>query len=240
MAEGDAGGIGFVEGKRAAVTEEAHDSAGHLFFAGAAGADDGLFHAERRVFENRFRMQGGGGDGGSAGGTEDLGGLEILNENRLLEGDVADVLIDDEGGDGAVDLGERDGHGFAGVNFDGKAAEENRLAAGGELDEGEAGAAQAGIDAEDAAGEGGAAQGEARRGLRDGGRRGRRGFAGEFCGPHLPDGEACHGERRKDYERGIMKEILHGGFSGEGGGTTEERRCHDHVCDGARAVKTEV
>ena len=37
-----------------------------------------------------------------------------------------------------------------------------------------------------------------------------------------------------------MKEILHGGFSGEGGGTTEERRCHDHVCDGARAVKTEV
>lgn len=73
------------------------------------------------------------------GGVEDLGGLEILNENCLFEGDVVDVLIDDEGGDGVVDFGECDGYGFVGVNFDGKVVEENWLVVGGEFDEGEVG-----------------------------------------------------------------------------------------------------
>ncbi len=141
MTEGDAGGVGLVGSEGTPVAEHAHHCAGHLLFAGAAGADNRLFHAERRVFENRFRVEGGGGDGSSACGTEDLGCLEILDEDRLFEGNVADVLIHDERGDGAMDFGKGSRHGFAGVNFDCEAAQEKGRAAGSKLDECEAGAA---------------------------------------------------------------------------------------------------
>ncbi len=202
MAEGDAGGVGFVGGEGAAVAEEAHHGAGHLLFARAAGADDGLFHAERGIFENRFFVKGGGRDGGSACGAEDLGGLEVLHVDRLFEGDVADVVAGDEGGDGAVDFGEGLGHGALGGDVHGQAAEEDGLAAGGELNEGQAGAAETGVDAEDTAGEWGAGEREGGGGFERevfegrGGRERRSGgggdFAGEFGGPELADVLARH------------------------------------------------
>ena len=202
MAEGDAGGVGFVGGEGAAVAEEAHHGAGHLLFAGAAGADDGLFHAERRVFENRFLVKGGGGDGGSTGGAEDLGGLEVLDVDGLFEGDVADVVAGNERRDGAMDFREGLGHGAFGGDVDGEAAEKDGLAAGSELDEGESGAAEAGVDAEDASGErcarererGGGFEREVFDGRGGGERRGGGGgdFAGEFGGPELADVLARH------------------------------------------------
>lgn len=96
VAEGDAGGVGFVTGERASVAEERHDGAGHLFFARAACANHGLFDAQWGVFKNVFSQYGGGGYGGAAGGAEDLGGLEVLYVNGLFQGDVADGEVGDE------------------------------------------------------------------------------------------------------------------------------------------------
>lgn len=53
VAECHAGSVGFVDGQGAAVSQQRHYGARHLFLAGATGADHRLLHAQGRVFEDR-------------------------------------------------------------------------------------------------------------------------------------------------------------------------------------------
>lgn len=61
-----------------------HECFGDLFLACAAVADDCLFDAKGGVFEDGEISNGSGCDCGATGGSEDLSGLEILNEDGLF------------------------------------------------------------------------------------------------------------------------------------------------------------
>src|SRR5262245_18550763 len=104
VAEGNTGRIRFVEGQGAAVTEQAHHRARHLFLARATCADHRLLYPEGRILENRFSAQRRRRDRRSARGSENLRRLKILHVDRLLQRHVLHLEIVQEGGHGPMDL----------------------------------------------------------------------------------------------------------------------------------------
>lgn len=154
MAEPDRGGVGFVEGEDFRQLEEGTDGFGDLDLGGAAETDDGLFDAKGRVFEHGDASQRDGGDDGSAGRAEDLGSLVVLDVNGLLEGGVADGVGLQLAGDRAGNGGQAIGHGEGGGEAEGFAVEEAKAVGGGAFEEGETGAAEAGVDSQDEAAKG--------------------------------------------------------------------------------------
>lgn len=93
MAEGGGGGVGFVEGKGFAEAEDLLGHSGDLGFAGASESDDGLLDAQRRVFEDGFADDVGGGDCRSACGAEHLSDLEVVDVDGFFERDVANRIF---------------------------------------------------------------------------------------------------------------------------------------------------
>ena len=154
VAESHSRRVGFVQGQRLAVPEQGHDRPRHLLLAGMAASGHGLLHAQGGIFKDLVSRQRGGGDGRAAGGAENLGRLEILDVDRLLQRHVARQVEAQHLGHRPVDLPQTVGHRPTRRDLHRPAVQENRGPAGGKLDQRQARAAQAGINPQHAAREG--------------------------------------------------------------------------------------
>ena len=154
MAQSGGGGIGFVMGKEFLVGKKGTDCAGYLFLAGAAMADHSLLDAEGRILEHRQVAEPGHRDGGTTSRTEGLSRLEVLDVDSLLDGDVPDRGAFDGVEDGAANFRKAVGLRELTMYLDGVAMEEFGLLARDKLQQGDACAPKAWVNAKDNAPEG--------------------------------------------------------------------------------------
>lgn len=197
VGDADGEGVGGVVGRGFGEAEEGADHEGDLGFVGVAAADDGLFDAAGGVFVDFESGFGGGDEGGSAGGAQGDGGLEVLHVDGGLDAADVGLVGGDDGAELAGDFGEAGaGEEFGGVADD--APGEGDVFAPLALHDGPAGVAEGGVDGEDAGGAAGIGGREHARGAGGGGwrgillpedGRGRLGEPGFFGG-----GKSGHGE----------------------------------------------
>lgn len=156
MANRDGSGVGLVKAKFKIRPRQVLYRSCDLLLAGAAHSDDGLFDAEGGVFEDRQPAHGGGSDGGTAGGAQDLGGLEVLHVNCLLHGDVIHRMLVEEVIDLITDGTEAFRHGKLWFKAKRSRFQDADAAIVSVVEHGKPASAQAGVDPKDATAKGSA------------------------------------------------------------------------------------
>ena len=142
-------GVGGVGSRFAGQREQATHHMLHLRLGRVAVADHGLLDLQRRVFGDLDAFGDEGRDGGAPGLSEQQGRLRIdVDENDLDHG-LAWGVTGDEFADSGVDRPQSGGQAGFGVSADATAGDVAQSLAA-DVDDAKAGAAQPGIDAQDA------------------------------------------------------------------------------------------
>ena len=85
MAKCYACSIGLIARQNRPVSQKSHDCSSHLFLACSSDTDNGLLHAQRRVFKDFKAFQGNRCDRRPSCGPQDLSCLKVLHINGLLQ-----------------------------------------------------------------------------------------------------------------------------------------------------------